>query len=254
MEIIEIAALFAVAVFAGGINSVAGGGTFFAFPALLFAGVSPVAANVTSTMAVWPGTIASVVAYRKEVAVHSHRLPRLLAASLLGGIVGAALLLWLPESTFEFLIPWLLLTATLLFAFSGKITGFMHSRSGKLATHPLIRKLGGVLLQFTIAVYGGYFGAGIGILMLALLGLLGMKDIHEMNGLKTVLATSINGVAVAIFLFSGQVVWTYALFMALGAVLGGYLGPHLARRTDKKYVRRFVIGYGGFMTVWFFLQ
>lgn len=254
-DIWEIALLLGAALLAGMINAVAGGGTFFAFPALIFAGVPPIAANATSTIAVWPGAVASAWAYRKELKRYETRLPLLLSISLLGGGAGAVILLNTPAQTFEHLIPWLLFIATLLFAFGNTISQTLRKRftalaheEGKLAFYA------SCLLQLVIAIYGGYFGAGIGILMLAMLALMGLTHIHEMNGLKTLLGSSINGVAVLIFAFSGVVYWPQALIMVGGAILGGYMGANLAQKVPQKWVRLFVIGTGSLMTVWFFLE
>lgn len=253
MEWIDILVLFFAAMLGGGINSVAGGGTFFIFPALIFAGVPPISANATSTIAVWPGTLASVAAYRKELRLQRDRIPLLVATSLAGGGLGAWILLQTPSKTFEFLIPWLLLGATLLFALSGRITRVLRQSLGTVFAHSGWHLAGMVAMQLVIAVYGGYFGAGIGILMLALLGLMGMENIHEMNALKTVLGSCINGIAVVVFIAGGAIWWTQAAVLVVGAVLGGYFGAHFARRLPKQKVRNFVIGYGLLMSAYFFL-
>lgn len=255
MDLIEIMLLFGAALLAGAINSVAGGGTFFAFPALIFAGVPPIAANATSTIAVWPGAVASAWAYRSELLDHKKKLPMLAITSLLGGGLGAWVLLKTPSQTFEALIPWLLLTATLLFAFGKTISAALRKRFTALAKEGgKIALLISILLQFIIAIYGGYFGAGIGILMLAMLALLGMNHIHEMNGLKTILGSCINGVAVMIFIFNDIVYWPQAAVMVGGAILGGYFGAHLARRLPTHWVKNFIIATGSLMTIWFFLN
>jgi uncharacterized membrane protein YfcA len=237
--------LFLAAMAAGAINSVAGGGTFITFPALLFAGVPPIAANATCTIAIWPGAISSAFAYRKELNLQRKNLALMFGISLLGGGLGALTLLATPSATFEFLIPWLLLAATLLFAFSPSLSRF--------TTHQKFPLLLSYALQFSIAFYGGYFGAGIGILMLALLALLGMTEIHEMNALKTFLGTAINGVAVLVFVVSGAVVWSYAAVMVIGAIIGGYLGAHYAKKLPKQRVRQLVITIAASLTAWFFV-
>lgn len=238
--------LFFAAMAAGAINSVAGGGTFLAFPALLFAGVSPIAANATCTIAIWPGAVSSAYAYRNELNTQRKNLPLMFGISLLGGGAGALTLLATPSATFEFLIPWLLLIATLLFTFSPKLTQF--------TTHQHFPLWLSFTMQFIISFYGGYFGAGIGILMLALLALLGMTEIHEMNALKTVLGSAINGVAVLVFVLSGAVVWNYALVMVVGAIVGGYLGAHYAKKLPKQRVRQLVIAIAASLTAWFFVN
>lgn len=238
--------LFFAAMAAGAINSVAGGGTFVAFPALLFAGVPPIAANATCTVAVWPGAVSSAYAYRNELTLHKKNIIPMLLVSLVGGGVGALTLLATPSATFEFLIPWLLLIATLLFAFSPKLSQF--------TTHQHFPLWLSFAMQFIIAFYGGYFGAGIGILMLALLALLGMTEIHEMNALKTVLGSAINGVAVLIFIVSGAVEWKYGVIMIVGGIAGGYLGAHYAKKLPKQRVRQIVIVIAASLTAWFFIN
>ncbi len=248
----EAGLLFGSALLGGAMNSVAGGGSFFSFPALLFTGVPPVIANATNTIALWPGAVSSAFAYRRELRVHSERLPRLAAISMAGGLAGALLLLLTPDRVFEHMVPWLLLAATLLFAFGRRLTAFLHHMSHR--SHRL-RRMGpgaGILTQLAIAVYGGYFGAGIGILMLALLELMGLENIHEMNSLKSFLGSLINGVAVVTFIVAGAVLWPQALLMIVGAVIGGYGGASYARKMPKEHVRRFVLAVAVAMTLWFF--
>ena len=232
----------------GAINSVAGGGSFFTFPALVMGGLAPIAANATSTVALWPGSLASTWAYRKDVSSHGGQLPALAFVSLLGGLLGAILLLWTRNETFARIVPWLLLTATLLFAVSGRAVTFLRARSHG-AIHPYAM-LGG---QFVIAVYGGYFGGGMGILMLAVYALAGLNDIHAMNGLKSLLGAAINAAAVVTFIVAGVVHWRPALLMVAGSLVGGYFGARLAKRVDATRVRQFVIATGAVMTVKFFL-
>ncbi len=246
--------LFLAALFAGALNSVAGGGSFISFPALLFTGVPAIVANATNTVALWPGSVASVGAYRRELGPRSYLLLILGGASLIGGLLGALLLLHTPESTFVRLLPYLLLLATLLFAFGGKITARLRQRLGASVNSRWAPVIGIGLVQLVIATYGGYFGGGIGILMLASLALIGMDNIHTMNALKTLLASLINGVAVATFVLAHAVFWPQALLMVVGAVIGGYGGAHFAQKLDPRLVRRFVIGVGIVMTVYFFVR
>ncbi len=240
------------ALIAGALNAVAGGGTFIAFPVLLFVGVDPITANATSTIGVWPGALSSAYAYRKELDTHQRRLPLMLAISLAGSALGAIVLLSTPSSTFEFLIPWLLLTASVLFTLGPTITGFF--RTHLMAPPHGVALAGTLTLQFIIAFYGGYFGAGIGILMLALLALLGMTKIHEMNALKTIFGAAINGVAVLIFIVSDSVQWSYGAIMIIGSIVGGYFGAHYAQKLPAHWVRRFVLIIAWAMTSWFFVE
>jgi uncharacterized protein len=249
--------LFFAAILGGALNSVAGGGSFITFPALIFSGVPPIQANATSTVALWPGSLASVGAYRKEIAKQNRVLMLVLVStSLVGGILGAILLLRTSQSTFVRLIPYLLLLATLLFAFSPLITARLRKREPTTKeTHiSWLRLVGISLLQLIIAIYGGYFGGGIGIMMLASLGIMGMENIHEMNGMKTVLQSCINGVAVITFIIAGAVFWLQAIVMILGAIVGGFSGASLARRLDQRLIRGFVILVGTVMTIYFFVK
>jgi uncharacterized membrane protein YfcA len=262
MTLPQVCLLFIAALLGGTINSVAGGGSFIGFPALLFTGVPAIQANATNTVALWPGVVASAGAYRQELAKQPRSLLLILGGtSLIGGVLGALLLLRTPQRTFTLLIPPLLLMATLLFALSPRLTALLRQRRAARgqAAHSLSDEklpLGRLLLvsffQLIIATYGGYFGGGIGILMLATLGLMGMENIHEMNGLKTLLAGLINGVAVVTFVVAGAIFWPQALLMIVGAVIGGYGGAYYARKIDQRWVRLFVILVGVGMTIYFF--
>jgi len=244
--------LFLAAAVGGTVNSVAGGGGFIAFPALLFSGVPSINANATSTVALWPGTLASTGAYRRALSGDLlKRIAPLIVMTFLGSIVGSLLLLKTRQSTFDKMVPWLLLGATLLFTFSGKVTGWIkrhHSEGGPSA----MGVIGVTLLQACAAVYIGYFGAGVGIVMLALLAMMGVENIHSMNGLKTLLATCGNAVAVIVFIIAGAVFWTQALVMIFGGALGGYAGAWYAQKMNPKTVRYVVITIGFSMTVYFF--
>ena len=231
-------------------NSVAGGGSFISFPALLFAGVPPVPANATNTLALWVGTTASGGAYRKRLDVPRRILLPLGGAGILGGLAGAFLLIHTPGETFLRVLPWLLLGATLLFAFGGQVTGRFSARVFHEATTTAI--LTAALFELCIATYGGYFGGGIGIVHLAMFAALGMADIHAMNALKVLLGSVINGVATITFIITGAIVWPPALAMTGGALLGGYAGAHYAQKVPQAWIRRFVIGVGTAMTVYFF--
>jgi len=255
MTILQAFILFIAAILGGTLNSVAGGGSFIAFPALIFTGVPPIEANATNTVALWPGSVASVSAYRKELAAQNRTLLFVLSStSLVGGVLGAILLLRTPQTTFVHLIPYLLLLATLLFTFSGSITAWLRRNTVPKDKLSWLALSGIALLQLIIAVYGGYFGGGIGILMLATLGLMGMENIHEMNAMKTLLQSCINGVAVITFIIAGAVVWPQAILMVVGAIVGGFGGAYYARRIEQRWVRIFVICVGVGMTIYFFLR
>jgi uncharacterized protein len=239
--------LFGVAMVGGAINSVAGGGSFVTFPALLFAGVPAVPANATSTIALWPGSVASVLAYRRELRDVRRELLPMGVASLAGGLGGSVLLLRTSDRTFVLLIPWLLLFATVLFSFGGPLAKRLsHGAQAPLAL--------ATAAQLVVSVYGGYFGGGIGIMMLAILSVLGMADIHRMNALKALLGALINGVAVVAFVVAGAVAWTPGVVMIAGGVTGGYAGAAIARRVDPKHVRWMVLGVAWTMTAYFFVH
>src|SRR5260370_1033279 len=247
--------LFLAAIVAGVLNSVAGGGGFIAFPALLFTGMPPINANATNTAALWPGTVASTGAYRRVLSTQdSHRVLPLVATGLVGGFIGAMILLKTPQSTFMRLVPWLLLSATVLFIFSGRIAQWIRERSAHVRSSSKLHVAGAALVQLFIAVYIGYFGAGAGILMLALFALMGVESIHTMNGLKTLLASVCNAVALITFIVAHTVVWPQALLMTVGATLGGYSGAFYAQKLPQERVRQFVIVVGLSMSAYFFVR
>jgi len=248
----EIILLFSAAVVGGTVNSVAGGGGFIVFPALLFTGMPPINANATNTVALWPGTLASTGAYRKTMsAALLKRMLPLFIVTFVGSVIGAYLLLKTPQQTFLKMVPWLLLGATVLLAFGRRITAWTsrhHAEHGP----SLWAMVGVTALQACIAIYLGYFGGGAGIVVLALLAVMGMDNIHAMNGLKNFLVSCGNGVALVIFIAAHAVFWPQALLMIGGAVLGGYGGAHYAQKLNPRLVRAIVIAIGSCMTVYFF--
>lgn len=242
---------------AGAVNSVAGGGTLLTFPTLIWVlGGTPIAAvtaNATSTVALLPGSVGSMWGYRREFHGAGRWIRWLLVPSFVGGIVGSFLLIRLPAETFEALVPWLILTATSLLALQPAIARW--TGVGQPHQQPSARTIWGIVgFQFLVAIYGGYFGAGIGILMLAALSMIGVDDFHRMNALKSLFGTAINLVAAAIFATSGQVSWVHAWPMTVAAVCGGFLGAALARRLDRALVRRFVVGLGFALAGYYFLR
>lgn len=247
MEWVEPLLFFITAALGAAINSVAGGGSFLLFPVLIFGGMSPVAANVMCTIALWPGSVASSIAYWRALKTPLSVLKYLLILCVIGSAFGAWVLLYLPESVFEQLVPWLLLMATLLFAFGRRLIGLL--RLEDVSTN----KVGVWIGMIVIAVYGGYFGAGIGILMLAMLQLAGYSHMHEMNAMKTVLGSAINAVAMVIFICSGAVLWDTAGWLVAGGITGGFIGAKMALRVSPEKVRNIVIIIGVLMTSYFFL-
>ena len=227
-------------------NSVAGGGSFLSFPALVFAGVPAISANATNNAAMWVGTIGSARGYNEEVAAHRGLLLPVVAASVAGSLIGASLLLLTPQALFERLIPWLLLFATLVFAVSPWLT---RGATGAPRHAPWQ-----IAAQFAVALYGGYFGAGMGILMLAVLAFSGLPSFNAQNAIKNVLAVAINGVALIPFVIARIVDWRFAIPMAAIALLGGYFGARFFRRVPQPLARVIVVAIGVVMTIVFFLR
>jgi uncharacterized protein len=252
----EIALLFVAGVLAGIMNAVAGGGTFLTFPALVFTGIPSVAANQTSTIAVFPGQVASFWAYRNILAAERRTVLVLGLTSLIGGAMGAVILLNLSSSSFDRLVPWLLLFATLAFAFGNRIRRRLGwrlvSQSGdEIAWSPLLKA---ACIQLVIGIYGGFYGAGAGILELAVLDMLGIENIHLANALKVILTTAFNTLALVIFVAVGKIFWREALIVGAATITGGYGGAWVAQRLPQSWVRLFVIAVGATMTLYFFLR
>ncbi len=238
--------LIAAAFAAGALNSIAGGGSFLTFPALVFAGIPAVIANASNTVALVPGAMASVFGYRHDIRKLGDRhLKSWFITSLIGGAIGAALLLFTSDTTFRRIAPWLLLFATLLFAFGNQVSVAMR---GKLHSSQTLM----LMMLFPVAVYGGYFGGGIGIMILAAFRLYGLTEIHGMNGMKNILGGSLNAIAALIFICAHQVYWRPTLVMMAAAIVGGYMGPMMARRMKPSVIRGIVIAVGAAMTVYFF--
>jgi hypothetical protein len=236
MDLFHGSSAFASAFAAGAINSVAGGGTLVTFPTLIWLGLDSVSANATSTVAIWPGSLGGMWGFRTELRSAEPRMLALTVPSLIGGIGGALLLRFTPPSIFDALVPFLILFATVLFMVQETVQRVFKTGQVGLT--------GAILFQLAVAIYGGYFGAGIGILMLAALSILGLTDIHQMNGLKNFFALCINGVAAIYFVFAHMVQWPYVLIMAAGAIAGGYGGAGIARKIGRTAVRRIVVIIG----------
>jgi uncharacterized membrane protein YfcA len=244
MSHVEMVALACSAAAAGAINAVAGGGTLLTFPTLLAFGTAPVTANATSTLALLIGTGASVYGYRKYTHPVRPWLRRFLPASLVGGLIGSALLTGTNNKIFAKLVPFLILFATLLFLAQGAFRRFALSRTEDASCARKGYLWKAVLFQFAVAIYGGYFGAGIGILMLATLGFIGMQDIFEMNTLKTILGSLINLMAAIWFMGAGLIDWPRAGIMTIGALFGYYVGSHYSQRIPQARVRQIITAIG----------
>ena len=241
--------MLAGAAFIGGaINSVAGGGSFLSFPALLFVGVPPIVANATNNTAMWVGVIGSARGYRREIAEQRRLIAPLFAVSLVGATLGALLLLRTPSTVFERMVPWLLLGAVVLFAFGPRIVAAERARAEHQASWVQLA------LQFVVAIYGGYFGAGMGYAMLALLAFFPLPSVHAANGIKNALAIAINGIAIVPFAIARVIWWPQAILMAVAAMLGGYVGARLALRVSSTAMRAAVIVLGVTMAVALFIR
>ncbi|QLE57919.1 sulfite exporter TauE/SafE family protein [Nostoc sp. TCL26-01] len=254
MTFAQACVLFPISWVCGALNSVAGGGGIITFPTLILVGLSPISANATSTVISWPGHIVGVAAYRKELQNHLRLSWLLSGVSLVGGILGAILLLYTPTATFDRLVPYLLLVSMLLFTFGNSITTRLQSNPTEVDQANWYHLLKVAFIFFFVAVYGGFYGLGISFLILATLQILGIKQIHEMNALKLLLISCTYGFAVITFVLAGIVAWPQALLMMAGSVTGGYSGAYYARKLDPKWVKRFVTVVGFAMTSYFFFK
>jgi uncharacterized protein len=257
----QLAGVVVASVLGGAANSVAGGGTLLTFPALVGLGVPMVAANATSTVALWPGGLSSMLGYRDVLRGVRSWARALVIPSLLGGLSGAWLLTRTSDAQFKALVPWLVLGATLLFMSQQRVGAWLRARVGAARQHatlpddlPAPPGMWAMVVQFLVAIYGGYFGAGAGIVMLAAFGLLGLTNVHQMNGLKNFLALLFNFVAIVTFAVSGLVQWPIALVMAIGSSVGGHVASRMAQRANQDVVRRLIGTIGIASAVWLFLS
>ena len=245
--------LITAAFLAGVLNAVAGGGSFLLFPAMLSMKILPIQANATNSVALWPGQLTSVAAYREDIRKNLRLAIPMGLAGLIGGTVGSVVLLSTPQMTFLHLVPWLLLVAASIFALSGPVSRWLARRRGSIvgATHPPRR----VVIFFStifVCFYIGYFGAGAGFLLITLLSVFGYQDLNEINALKVVSTTLANGIAVIIFIVEGQVVWRYCLLAMVTCAVGGYASARLARMVPQSFLRGLVVVIGLSMAAWFF--
>lgn len=257
LSLLQGTVAFAVALAAGVINALAAGGTLVTFPTLIWLGLDSVTANATSTVALWPFNIGAGIGYARETRQVEKRMLYMIVPGALGGFVGALLLRLTPVATFDRLVPYLILFATLLFLAQEPIQKTMKGVHPGL--HPNVHRTAkwftyALIFELFVGLYGGYFGAGIGIMMLAAFGILGMTDIHQMNALKNILGGSINAIAAIYFIAHRMVYWPYVGLMAAGSIAGGFAGAHLARRIGRPMVRRIVVAVGFAMAISLFLK
>ncbi len=244
--------LIVAAFLAGVLNAVAGGGSFLSFPALLGMNIMPVQANATNTVALWPGQLTSIAAYRHDVRKNIPAAILMGAAGLLGGTAGAIVLLNTPQRTFMRLVPWLLLVAAIFFALSGPVSRWLERRKSRVAAPAEPKRLPLFFTALAVSFYVGYFGAGAGFLFMTMLALFGYQDIHAINALKVVANTLANGVAFIIFVVDKQVVWRYCLLAMIVCAIGGYTSASLARKIPQPVLRSLVVVIGLSMAAWFF--
>ena len=248
MSPIEISLLVLVGFLAGTSNALVGGGTLFTFPVLLAAGLPPVIANTTTTVALLPGTITSAYAYLPELQHVRARLPPRVAVAIAGGLAGAVLLLVSGNALFFYLVPWLLGAATLVFTFSRQIVRRVTEGPHRKNELQLLT------MEFISAVYGGYFGAAIGILLLASMALAGEQNMQSANAQRNFLVCFINGVAALLFIFVGAVAWTVALIVMVGSIAGGYFGARVARHIPNEWLRSIVTAAGAIFSLYYFIR
>ena len=251
LDVADAGYLFLAGVIGSAFNAVAGGGTFFTFPAFLSTGVTAIVANISNAVAIWPGRVLAIAAYRRELSRQRERALWTGAVCLVGGLAGSWLLLRSGDKTFMRLVPWLMLAATLLFLFDKAISRRFGVRNGGTRPSPLTMA-GLTIPLFFCATYGGFFGGGLGVVMMPVLSLTGVRDIQELNGLKNLLVTVVTSVAVAMFVVSGVISWPGTAAMMTGALIGGYGGGYLARHIPAGLLKKIVIGLGFFLTAYFF--
>ena len=252
--IVELIFLFGAGLFGGILNSVAGGGSFITFPALLFAGVNPISANATNTLASCAGYLSGAYALRDDLFKYNNELLRLIIISLIGGITGAWLLLQTPESLFQKAIPWLLLFATVLFVIGANINRFFKKIASRHQHASLIGNLLLLLVLLGVCVYGGFFNAGLGIISLSYLALAGHTDINVMNGMKLLISSVVSLIAITLFIKNGVIAWYEGIAVLVGTLVGGYVAARISKQLSQQYVRAFVVLASCGITVYFFVD
>ncbi len=251
-ELSTMLLLFLAGILAGICNAIAGGGTFFTFPVFLSAGIPPVVANASNAVAVWPGHALAAVGYRKELREFRYGMKGSITIAMVGGAVGAILLVYIGNKAFSMLIPFLVLFATLLFMYGKAVNSWIDERTSTISIESpgLLSRVA----EFTIAVYGGFFGAGLGIMLMGGLLMLGLHDIHANNAMKNLLGALVTAVSVLILSLSGLVSWPHTVFAFMGAVIGGFMGVPLARLLPDIWLKRLVTSIGIFLSIYYFIK
>lgn len=250
----EIVLLFAAGLLGGALNSLAGGGSFIVFPALLLAGVPPVIANATNTFAALPGYVSGALAFRKDIMVYRAKLVPYCLAALVGGYFGAELLLRVSDAQFSVVVPWLMAAAVVMFAFGGRFNTWVAAQSAGRKSLALGGTIALMALLIGVNVYGGFFNGGHGIILLAFFALAGLSNIHAMNGLKLLLSVIVAAIAVSRFALSGSIAWYEGSIAFVGTLIGGYVAARLAHKVPTQIIRYGVITYGSVLTLVFFWQ
>ena len=246
MDVIQLVGLGLAAGLAGAVNAIAGGGTLISFPSLMAVGLTAKVANMTSTVAIWPGTVGGSLAYRRELGERTPRLKRLSIPSVAGALVGAILLRVSSDQVFDAVVPFLIIFASLVLAANSRLSK-LAVRHGLASEHESHVPIGMYVAMFLVGIYGGYFGAGVGILMLAAISILAPDDLQHSNAMKGFMASLMNFTAVVVFSLSGQVHWLPASVMAVCAIVGGYAGVSVARRINANLLRGLIVAWGLFM-------
>ncbi len=254
IETTDAAFLFAAGFISSALNAIVGGGAFVAFPALIFLGIPPISANATMTVSLWPGTLASLWAQRRELLANTRLLPLFLPLALLGGGIGAILVVNMSNQNFARIVPYMLLVAAILFTWKAQIINMarrfpIRTDNGSSAYWLII-----AILQLLLTIYGGFFGAGMGIMYMAFLGIIGMHNMHEANAVRNSTTACLNSVATIVFIISGNVVWSHMALMCVGAISGGYFCANYARRLPSEWIRKAVIVTAWIMTLYFFYK
>jgi len=251
---LEILLLFGAGLVAGAVNSLAGGGSFIAFPALLVAGVPPVLANATNTFAAWPGYISGAIGYWPHIWDNRGLLLPYLIAALIGGYLGAELLLQVTDAQFSIVVPWLMGLAVIMFTFGARFSRWLAERNRGRKSAAMAARAALMVLLALISLYGGFFNAGMGIILLAFFALSGLKGIHAMNGIKLMISAVVAGVAIVRFALEGSIAWYEGSLVFSGTLAGGYLAARLAHLIPTEVLRRLIIVYGSVLTLVFFVQ
>lgn len=252
--VVEIVFLLGIGLLAGAINTLAGGGSFIVFPALLLVGVPPVMANATNTFAALPGYLSGAYGFRRDIWAYRKWIPVYTIVALIGGYLGAVLLLAVDDRQFSIIVPWLMGVAVFLFAFGGRINAWVAACAGATSRMAFLGTLGLLVILALVCLYGGFFNAGLGIILLAFFALAGMSDIHAMNGLKLLVSSVVAAIAVVRFALSDSIAWYEGIFVFTGTSIGGYTAARLAHRIPTQVIRWAVIIYGTVLTAMFFWQ